>query len=1666
MNLSSIQNSRLVKQTACFALHRVFTGKSETLLIKSALTDGESLNDELLLEREFRLFAELDGECTLSPVDLFRLRGKRCASFHDLDGIPLAAGLSSSFDRDAFATLATGLCNIIQLVHDRGYVLLGFTPDCFLLRSASGTPCLTDAPFAVELVELQRGFDYWLTDAYLPYVAPEVLGRDASLIDGRADLYSLGVVLYELLGGRPPFAGRDLAELRQSHWARQPPSLTQLRPDVPAQVAEVVAKLLSKAAVDRFANPREVSTAFAQALRDVTLRTPTAPTSPFRLSNALQGREPARHFINKALNDVSRSRLVLVRGEPGVGKTALLREIEQGALSETRCTLGVGRFLPEASATPMSGWAGALRHLAHAALTAPSTTLLDLRERLTTGLGELASVIVALSPEWQAILNVPLLPHTENAEVELKRLGVALRALLYHLGQPGRPVTLILDDLQWADATSLALLEQILGSPNQLELVVVGAVRVSEEVAVPATLQELERRLLDAGIDVPVLHLEPLSAKDIEELLRASVAHPISDVSELALALRHKTRGSPLFLHQLVAVLANRELLRFDSAHEVWRWSRPAVDALPAADNVLSFLSARIRQLPEVDAETLVVAACLGASFTVAEFCVARVIEPATAIERLARVEGFILSSNDLSTSASSPASSPNETELLTRVYEFAHDRVIEAALLLESAPERAALHLEIGRRLRDGLIQGDEQALFKIVPHFVAARHLLDGGSERYQVAKLLLDAARAAKRRAAFSQSFGYIEVGLELSTTGALSDASSGLEAWKQHFDLTLSIYEEAAEMALLNGRPDLAKQLCDTIVTVTTNPLQRVRAFELRIATLKAEKRFEEAVEVGLELLSQLDVRFPRRPTVLHAILGFVTNKQRLQKHGIQNLMQLPPMADPRIKAIAAILQALYPAAYLGTPKLYPLLVYRHLADSLRHGNEQFSSLTYVSFAVVLCAMGDFDTAFRLAQVGLQLLKDLGAGRLKAQVYSVYYFLIAPWRQGYAQSLPHYAEAIQSGVAHGEFEFACYAMTFQSLTKLHTGVALGVLGDEALAFSERITSLGQERSILLQNLVCQLVQDLRDGSGNDTPLDGPHYIETQMLPLCLQPLDANLVFHNHFAKLFHGVFLANWSAATDAARDCRAHLDGAFANYLGAAFLFYESLAELASTSRPSRGSRRRVRSNQRQLTRLCKNAGANLLNKYHLVEAERLRQAGKRHQAAEHYERAIELSISNGFPHEAALAQERAAVFYFERNMDRLGSRYLREAWHGYQAWGATAVVRRLRTQYQQEFNLFSSDTTLGITTTMSRLSDDLDYHQLLQSSQAISSEVLLSKLIERLLRTILSYSGAQRAVLLLERDGDFWVEAEADVERGMLDITQQSVECCDTLSRAVVHYATRTGKPVVLGEASRDPLFGHDPYVLAHKPRSLLCAPMYHQRRLLAAIYLENRELGHVFNRERLTVVDLLATQAAISIANARFHTLQLEVQQAKISPHFLFNALSSIANLAVVDGQAAETAIVSLARIYRYILENTVDQVVTLEQELEIVRGYLQIEKLRFGSRLEFRVEGSSEASGVKLPALLIQPLVENSVRHAIAPRSRVGCVVVEAKVVAGRCLISVTDDGDGIDHDTGGTGLGLRNVRERLNLQYGDRFSLTIIRQPGYLIEISLPLDETVAA
>jgi predicted ATPase len=1631
MQQLEISQSREVKRCSLFQLHRVTTSGGQQMLVKSFVADDGSSD---LLKREQATFARISSRRLARSIGLVYLREQQGACYADFPGVPLSD--ARPCDVDEIPELARELCAILDDFHSAGMLILGLSPGSFL-RHDSGRVQLVDAPFsqsqgrAPALCEAD-----WIRSPFLPYAAPEAIRALARPLDHTADLYALGAVLYRLLGGRPPFEGIDPAELIQSHLARQPRPLTEFAPALPTALADAVMSLLAKNPAERPASTRDFLC--SARLQVVDAEHDGVPANESRTgpkwSTRCYGRESTLLDLHSNLEESTKCVVTLVEGEPGSGKTTLLEELRRAPFVSSSCW---GRFVRAGASQPLSGWVSLARGLADAALMASSREFQELRQRFHDVIGGSGPALVSLASEWDAVLRCGPGP-VEHIEGGLNRTAVALQRLLGCYADAATPVWVFLDDLQWADPSSLRILELILTLPHAPNLRVLASVRSPEPAEDRSELATLTATLERSGIEIAVVELSGLGVPDLRALVQDSLGPDLDGIDDLLRFLSDKTRGNPFFARELLAALVRDGALA--RGGDRWRWNASAPhSALP--DSLLNLLMRRVHQLPDETKSLLVAAACIGEDVRRSDLCLATGSGAAIVNDRLEAVlaAGLVYQSRV----GDDPA------------YAFAHERILEAALALAPDDERAALSMRLFHLLAVESKDAGRSLTFTLANLFNAGNSKLQTDAERLAGALVNQAAGEAAKSKGAYSQALSHLESAVDCLRRLA------GEVCWSVHAELSRVVFGQTAEAALLCNRFELTRELGEEILAHSSKALERAPAYECMIRALVAQKHFAEAVEMALRAQAELKIHFPRNPKMAHVIWGYIRTLRRVKALSPARLLYLPSRRDEESTVASRLMQAVFAVTHFHKPELFPLFVYRQVEQCATHGNDAFAPQAYGALSMILAGLGEFELARQVGEVSLTLPSTPTGDKLRCRSQFSVASFVEPWLRPARETFPQLERAARASLEHGDFEYFGYSVTMRGLGHLYTATGLAELLAELEENLAQLRSLGNERNVLMQSLICEAAYELRHGAPHG-PLSGPYYERDAGLALCRDPIDHTLVFHHYLAELCVAAHLGDLGAAENAVERAQAHLsNGAFASYLLGSFLFYQAwTVGMSASSQGGSRARRLLRRSYKQLRTWCKKAPANFLSKLRFVEAERLRLFRRLDEAARGYEAAIDEARAQGNVHEAALAHERAATLWLERGCSRLAGQHLRDAHNLYRHWGALGAAERLGAAYPRQLSLLPPRSASSYDST--RPAESLDYRALIKASQAISGEVLQPRLLERLLQTVMEHTAAQRGVLLLEQRGKLVVAASADVDEPQVRlIADETIEDTERVSRAVVRYAARLDETVVLADATRDPTFCRDPYVQSKRPRSVLCTPISYQAKQLGLIYLENNHVDHVFDHGRLEMVSLLAGQAGISIASARFHALELEAQQAKISPHFLFNALSSIAELATVDGVKAETAIVKLSHLYRYILLNSAGEQVALDRELSIVRDYLSLEKLRFGSKLDFSVTHDGPIESVYVPGLLIQPLVENSIRHAVAPKLSNGRVSVHARVHGGRCNIVVQDDGDGSKHPSTGTGFGLRSVQQRLELVYGKQFNFAISQRGGYCVELEVPCE-----
>ncbi|MEG4147396.1 PAS domain S-box protein, partial [Microcoleus sp. Pol12B5] len=365
---------------------------------------------------------------------------------------------------------------------------------------------------------------------------------------------------------------------------------------------------------------------------------------------------------------------------------------------------------------------------------------------------------------------------------------------------------------------------------------------------------------------------------------------------------------------------------------------------------------------------------------------------------------------------------------------------------------------------------------------------------------------------------------------------------------------------------------------------------------------------------------------------------------------------------------------------------------------------------------------------------------------------------------------------------------------------------------------------------------------------------------------------------------------YSEALEASQRAAELLDYLMGHISSAHHYFYRCLILTALYSEVSESERKdyweQLEANQKQIKVWADNCSESFAHKFWLVAAEMARISGRDLEAMDLYDRAIAEAREGDFIQNEALAAELAAKFWLGKDKEEFAQIYLTKAHYGYQYWGAKRKVESLEEKYPQLIARTSGKTTTQTkvnrtttATTSNNLGETLDLATVMKASQAISGEIVLSRLLERLMKIAIENAGAQKGFLILEKAGNWALEAEGSVQEDEVSVLQSlplnpiaASGVSPLLASAIANYVIRTQENVVLNNAAQEGQFTRDPYIAATQPKSILCTPLLHQGKLTGLLYLENNLIEGAFTTDRLELLKLLSAQIAISIENAQLY--------------------------------------------------------------------------------------------------------------------------------------------------------------------------------------------------
>jgi histidine kinase len=1296
----------------------------------------------------------------------------------------------------------------------------------------------------------------------LKYIAPEQTGRINRAIDNRADLYSLGVILYRLFTGVLPFESKEGLELIYAHVAKTPAKPHFINHELPEVVSDIIMKLLEKNAEDRYQSAfgikHDLEKCLQQLQTDRKIESFDIARNDFSgklyFPNKLYGREKEIKTLYHLFENcaIGQKTTLFVSGYSGSGKTSLVEEIQK-PVTEKQGFFIRGKFDQVPSDTPYSTFVQAFGELVQQILTGDDSYQLSWKKKITDSLGNSGKIITEFIPGMESLLGKqPDLQELKGIEAQ-NRFNYEIIRFIKTIARQEHPLIIFVDDMQWADASSLNLLKIIAENRDIEYFMVIGSYRNNEIDEKHPLLKKLNE-LKDENVYYDEIELKDLFYDDVNKMISEAMLTRQENASLLADIIYNKTKGNAFYVWQFLKSIYEEGLLRFDFDHRQWQWNADLIQQMNVSGNVAELMTSFLKKLPPETIDILKIASCIGNKFDKRSLSVIKQ-KNEKEIEHLLNLplaDGLVIIS-----------SSDSE-------YKFAHDRIQQTIYSLIPDREKAALHLQNGKRLTSNLYHTElQEKIFELVNQWNLGADLIEDPKEKSYLARLNAMAGHKAVASAAYPQALLYFEKGLYVM----------GDEDWNGQYDFTLQITTDAAEAAYLSGEYDKVDKLLNDLQQHSKSLTDSVKGYEIDIKKLIAQNKTLDAVKLGLQILQKMGIRLPLRPGKLTVLKDLLQTKLLLRNKTIDYFDSLPEMKEPEKNAAMRILSDIISASFFAVPNLVPLLVFKMVSLTVKHGLSRKSPFSFVAYGYILSVfLNEKDKGIRFGEIALHLAKKINAEEVTGSILLTYNTFLVHWRKPFAELHADLEKAFKNSLEYGDHEYASYTAHNIIYQFFIQGISLPVLSKKAAQLDLQIEKFKQHLTLKRLRIFRQSITNLTEPTEHPDILQGAVFDESEM-DIADVTKSNEIYFQNlYIQKLFLALIFNQHKNAKKYVALAKQFQESVKGTTLYPLFYFYRSLviSDSAGNTTTRKAALRKIKKDITLLKSYEKLCAANYAHKRLLLEAEYYYLKGKMEETKKLYDKALTSATENGMTSDIALCWERAGQFFINTKQDLLANFYLQNAYKVYRRWGATAKLKQMETHYEQLRNQSDAEWrqhTVSETGSKQK-AGNLDLDTVMKASSALSGEIVLPRLLKKMMQVILESAGAQSGFLIMEKKSERFIEAE--IHANSEDIkTLQSMPVWQSrlLAESVVNYVHLTKETVILDDAGKNPLFANDEFIKKHHCKSVLCVPLINMGKLQAIIYLANDLTYGAFTENRIALLRLLAGQMAVSIENALFYS-------------------------------------------------------------------------------------------------------------------------------------------------------------------------------------------------
>lgn len=1164
----------------------------------------------------------------------------------------------------------------------------------------------------------------------------------------------------------------------------------------------------------------------------------------FHIPEQLFGRQKDLYAILQWCNDVwNGDRLMLFLSGPiGSGKTVLVEAIGKN-ISMRQGTFLKVHFDPIKKNIPYKALSRALAGLFNQIADETGDLIPEMRKKLVSALGDSSQVIAELVPEIQKLIPVQGPVTLLTAQENHNRLRFLLIQLFKALIEPEKPMVIFLDNMEYADESTLGFIRDLLNDTQIQYLFVIGAF---DTHPTSLTFKEISTK----GENNVALHLEPLSYDSLFEMILATVPMVSLEHSQkLAVDLLEKSGGNPLYALQLLKLACEEKFLVFDPVNLVWEGDESKIKAF--------FDAVVLEELPKRQIKKL-------------NHNLVNLLKLTTSLETPPEINLLSEMTGQTIEEVKKGLTILMQNGLLNSKHAF-HQQV---SLFIQDE-ERDKIHLQIARALHKHLRHSQH---LETAFYYKDLNPELFAPEEKIPIASLFLEAGLKAKNRGAYLLGIQYFTKGIELLPE----------KSWETEFDLTDSLKQQLGTTLVVNGNYQLAEKVLEECVFYATNDSEKCRLFRELIFLYGNLKEFDKLFATAKKALACYNFPLEVNTTKLSLLKSYLKLKTKMAFKEWDDFTHLPEVSDKRILDILSLLSLIFFPTFLTNNKtLFTKTAIDMINLTIDHGASYFAPIPLATYAMILGSslFNDFENSAACGDAALKLTRRYPKKGEISGAVCTYYSFIHRWKHPLRESILPLRDNLRLSLETGGGFVGTTNATYLNLINLLVGTPLDEV-QKGIQYSinelKKYSTLGDEQFLFVHREVCKALRGFTNDFTDPLP---PEFNDSTVLSNPLNELRYK-IWRTVLLTLFN-----QWKEGVAAGEKVllQRHEFPNWPEWNIFYFYYALALASSANAVNPEQNIWKRLVQVYKKLKKWADASPFNYAHHALLVSAEMERLQGNSAKAELNYTQAVASALNNQFYHEAAVALEYFGRFCIEQKHNEQASIYFNQAFQLFSKWGAEAKKREFRLNYSNFLDQLTNEQEQLIAeeklTATGNFSGDVDVNTLMENSIALTQEIQLKNLADSILQ-LGELSGGDQGHLIINKGKDALLYASKKKnEPSMLHRDAASIEANQhLLPLAAVKAAIRSKSIYRATNPHLEETFELDPYVLAHKPKNILTLPFIHKGQLTGLLYLENLIEENPFTKEKISHLTLLAPQIAIALENAQYYEqIEQKVEERKL---------------------------------------------------------------------------------------------------------------------------------------------------------------------------------------